>query len=164
MSRAIYSIVIHNTTAREGQAAPREIPMALTLLILGFIYQLFILYDTLAQRNFIQVIGLCAYSGCLCVYTILQIDEVKLSWTLLFGIGDIPVQTWSSVRSLLTAISVITGVSTILLCGSSWKLYGEFQWTIVQRLNADLRLRRRYLTFQGSSLHKHRSWCDHTNA
>jgi acid phosphatase family membrane protein YuiD len=105
--------------------------MALTLLILGFIYQLFILYDTLAQRNFIQVIGLCAYSGCLCVYTILQIDEVKLSWTLLFGIGDIPVQTWSSVRSLLTAISVITGVSTILLCGSSWKLYGEFQWTIV---------------------------------
>jgi hypothetical protein len=37
---------------------------------------------------------------------------------------------------------------TILLSVAAWKLYDEFAWTIYKHISADLRMKRRYLTFQ----------------
>jgi hypothetical protein len=40
------------------------------------------------------------------------------------------------------------GVGSVLMTFVAWKLYDEFAWTIYKHISADLRMKRRYLTYQ----------------
>jgi hypothetical protein len=55
---------------------------------------------------------------------------------------------WGRTRPYLIAIPCILGFGTALLAFAAWKLYDEFAWTIYKHISADLRMKRRYLTFQ----------------
>ena len=127
----------------------KTIPSFLTLLIFGFIYQALLLYDTLAQRNTIQLIGLCIFAACLFIYAVLQIDEVeKVILVLLSFHRLIPASDVYFIRPLSIANAVLTGLYTTTIALVSFKLYSEFQWTIYRLLNADLKMQQRYFTFK----------------
>ncbi|KAL8717191.1 MAG: hypothetical protein Q9225_005539 [Loekoesia sp. 1 TL-2023] len=124
------------------------IPTFLALYIFGFIYQLILVYDTLRLKNTIQVIGLGLYNVGLLIYAAVQMDQIHDAVTLLNKKNHIDSSVWHTVRPYLIAIPCIIALGTVLMAVVAWKLYDEFAWTIYKHISADLRMKRRYLTFQ----------------
>jgi hypothetical protein len=134
-----------------GQA--RSIPTYLALFIFGFIYEIILVYDALARKNTIQVIGLCSYNLGLLIYAALQIDQIHTSIEGLTSMGDTNNKVhdlWTTAQPFLIAVPCIIALGTILMSVVAWKLYDEFAWTIYKHISADVAMKRRYLTYQVS--------------
>lgn len=126
----------------------RAIPTSLTLYIFGFLYQLLLVYDALRLKNTIQVIGLCMFNVALLVYASVQMTQIH---DAVFKIGDPQIDTetvWNTTKPYLTAVPCIIALGFVLMSVVAWKLYDEFAWMIYKHISADLRMKRRYLTFQ----------------
>ncbi|KAI1934430.1 hypothetical protein LOZ66_005898 [Ophidiomyces ophidiicola] len=130
------------------QTQSKTIPTFLTLYIFGFVYELVLVYDALRLKNTIQVIGLCVCNLGLLVYGAVQTDQIKDAIGALSSIGNIDGAVWGEMRPFLIAIPCIIGFGTALMAFLAWKLYDEFAWTIYKHISADLRMKRRYLTYQ----------------
>jgi hypothetical protein len=130
----------------EDQGPTRTIPTFLTLYIFGFFYQLVLVWDALRLKNTIQIIGLCIYNIGLLIYGAVQMEQIKQAISLLAG--DNKGKIWDQTKPFLIAIPVILAFGTVFLSVAAWKLYDEFAWTIYKHISADLRMKRRYLTFQ----------------
>ncbi|KAL8937483.1 MAG: hypothetical protein Q9211_003676 [Gyalolechia sp. 1 TL-2023] len=126
----------------------RTIPTFLALYIFGFLYQLVLVYDALRLKNTIQVIGLGLYNVGLLIYAAVQMDQIHDAVVLLAGKNDIDPSVWNMEKPYLIAIPCIIALATVLMAVIAWKLYDEFAWTIYKHISADLRMKRRYLTFQ----------------
>lgn len=136
-----------------GTSASHSVPTYLALFIFGFLYQLVLVYDALRAKNTIQVIGLCMYNAGMLIYSGVQLTQVKEAVDALLVPGDggpaqIDLDIWDKLYYFLLACPCVIALGTILLSGVAWKLYREFAWTIYKNISADLRLKRRYLTFQ----------------
>ena len=59
---------------------------------------------------------------------------------------------WEQIRPYLMTVPIIIGVFTVGMGFIAWKLYDEFAWTIYKHISADLRMKRRFLTFQVSAV------------
>jgi hypothetical protein len=132
----------------QDQTPTRTIPTFLTLYIFGFFYQVVLVWDALRLKNTIQIIGLCIYNLGLLIYGSEQMQQIKQAVLSLAASGDINLAIWDQTRPFLIAIPCILAFGTILLSVAAWKLYDEFAWTIYKHISADLRMKRRYLTFQ----------------
>ena len=132
----------------DNETTSRTIPTFLTLYIFGFFYQLVLVYDALRLKNTIQIIGLCAYNVGLLIYGSVQMDQIREAVFYLAAKQDIDLKIWVGTKPYLIAIPAVLGVGTVLLAMAAWKLYDEFAWTIYKHISADLRMKRRYLTFQ----------------
>ncbi|KAI9682227.1 MAG: hypothetical protein M1817_000281 [Caeruleum heppii] len=128
----------------------RSIPTYLTLFIFGFVYQIVLVWDALRLKNTIQVIGLCIYNVGLLIYAAVQMEQIQEAVEDLSAVGltKPDAQIWQKTRPLLVAVPCIIAFGTVLLSVIAWKLYDEFAWTIYKHISADLRMKRRYLTFQ----------------
>lgn len=133
-----------------GQTASKTIPTFLTLYIFGFLYQLVLVYDALRLKNTIQIIGLCIYNVGLLVYAAVQWIQIQDAVQELEVINPsfIDDAVLSTMKPYLTALPCIIALGTVLMSVVAWKLYDEFAWTIYKHISADLRMKRRYLTFQ----------------
>lgn len=133
-------------------ALDRTIPTYLTLFIFGFLYQVVLVYDSLRLKNTIQVIGLCMYNVGMLIYASIQYDQIQSAIESLGTLGyvDAHANVWPDVQGLLIAVPCIIAFFTILMSFIAWKLYDEFAWTIYKHISADLRMKRRFLTYQVS--------------
>lgn len=114
----------------------------------GYLYQLFLVWDALRLKNTIQVIGLVIYNIGIMVYAAIQFDQIRDAAEALNEKSFIPADFWADVQPMLIAVPVLMAVATIAFGFVAWKLYDEFAWTIYKHISADLRLKRRYLTYQ----------------
>ena len=128
------------------QTASKTIPTFLTLYIFGFLYQLILVYDALRLKNTIQIIGLCIYNVGLLVYAAVQWIQIQDAVRVLGGY--IEPDILPTTKPYLTAVPCVIALGTVLMSVVAWKLYDEFAWTIYKHISADLRMKRRYLTFQ----------------
>ncbi|KAH8813269.1 hypothetical protein F5884DRAFT_331907 [Xylogone sp. PMI_703] len=128
----------------------KTIPTYLTLFIFGFLYQLVLVWDSLRLKNTIQVIGLCLYNVGMLIYASIQYDQIHKAVLALDASGyiDEHAQVWSTIDPYLIAVPVIIAFFTLVMSFVAWKLYDEFAWTIYKHISADLRMKRRFLTFQ----------------
>ncbi|KAK2740584.1 hypothetical protein FQN55_008793 [Onygenales sp. PD_40] len=126
----------------------KTIPTFLTLYIFGFIYELVLVYDALRLKNTIQVIGLCICNVGLLVYGAVQMDQIRDAVADLDQKDKIDATVWGDIKPFLLAIPIIIAVGSVLMSFIAWKLYDEFAWTIYKHISADLRMKRRYLTYQ----------------
>lgn len=124
------------------------IPTFLTLYIFGFLYQLVLVYDALRLKNTIQIIGLCLYNVGLLIYGAVQMNQIQDAVVNLAKIQEIEPAIWAQTKPFLIAIPCVLALGTVLLAVEARKLYNEFAWTIYKHISADLRLKRRYLTYQ----------------
>lgn len=132
-----------------GELTPsKTIPTFLTLYIFGFIYELVLVYDALRLKNTIQVIGLCICNVGLLIYGAVQMDQIQDAVLTLSQNDNIDSGVWGDMKPFLIAIPCIIGLGSLLMSFIAWKLYDEFAWTIYKHISADLRMKRRYLTFQ----------------
>jgi hypothetical protein len=58
---------------------------------------------------------------------------------------------WQDIRPFLLVVPCVIGAFTVGMSFIAWKLYDEFAWTIYKHISADLRMKRRFLTFQVST-------------
>jgi hypothetical protein len=140
------------TPAAKGSNPPPgalTIPTYLAIFIFGFIYQLVLVWDALRLKNTIQVIGICLYNLGMMIYAAVEIDQVNEAVVEL-GTGNIDVSTWRFLNPCLIATPCVLALGTVCLSFVAWKLYDEFAWTIYKHISADLRLKKRYLTYQVS--------------
>lgn len=128
------------------QAGALTIPTYLAVFIFGFLYQLLLVWDALRLKNTIQVIGLCIYNLGMLIYAAVEIDQVNEAVKSLDN--NIDTGTWVYLNPCLIAAPCVLALGTVLLSLTAWKLYDEFAWTIYKHISADLRLKRRYLTYQ----------------
>ena len=131
-----------------NEHASRTIPTFLTLYIFGFLYQLLLAYDALRLKNTIQIIGICLFNLALLLYSAVQGEQIQDAVHALKIKNDIETNVFPDSKPYLIAIPCIIAVGTILLSWVAWKLYDEFAWTIYKHISADVRMKRRYLTFQ----------------
>ncbi|MCJ1479524.1 hypothetical protein MMC13_008210 [Lambiella insularis] len=127
-------------------AYTKTIPTFLTLYIFGLLYQLVLVWDALRMKNTIQIIGLCAYDIGLLIYAGVQINELQAASDSLTSLSN--PDLWQDITPFLTAIPCVLALGLILMTLVAWKLYDEFAWTIYKHISADLKMKRRYLTFQ----------------
>jgi hypothetical protein len=127
----------------------RTIPTYLAVFMFGFIYQLILVYDALRQKNTIQVIGLVLYNLGILIYAAIQFDQINDAVKSLEAANSLTdFDVWQEIRAELIALPCLMAVATIFMAFIAWKLYDEFAWTIYKHISADLRLKRRYLTYQ----------------
>ncbi|KAL8885522.1 MAG: hypothetical protein Q9205_003558 [Flavoplaca limonia] len=131
-----------------NKSPSHTIPTFLALYIFGFLYQLLLVYDALRLKNTIQVIGLCIYNVGLLVYAAVQMDQIDEAIEQLSSTNHIDASVWDEEKPFLIAIPCVIGLVTVLMAVIAWKLYDEFAWTIYKHISADLKMKRRYLTFQ----------------
>lgn len=139
---SLYNIRIPDESAEE------TIPTFLTLYIFGVIYEMFLVYDALRLKNTIQVIGLCIYNYALLIYAGIQMTQINDAQHLLASLKDIKLTTWAAVKPFLIAIPCVIAIGSLAMSFVARKLYDEFAWTIYKHISADVKMKRRYLTYQ----------------
>ena len=107
-----------------------------------------LVWDALRLKNTIQVVGLVAYNAGLLLYGAVQMSQIKDAVLQLSREDALDSDTWAETKGFLIAIPCIIAFMTCLMVICAWKLYDEFAWTIYKHISADLRMKRRYLTFQ----------------
>ena len=137
-----------DTSNEQGEQSKTTIPTFLTLYIFGFIYQLVLVYDALRLKNTIQIIGLCLYNVGLLIYGAVQMNQIQEAVLTLARVQASDLSIWTQTKPFLVAIPCILALGTMLLALEAWKLYDEFAWTIYKHISADLRLKRKYLSYQ----------------
>ena len=130
----------------------------LALFIFAFLYQLVLVYDALRNKNTIQIIGLCLYNLGLLIEAAVQYEEIRDAVNNDANIRSRAAQAADpqllspqfkrDANPIVIAMPIFIGVVTLLMCYIAWKLYDEFAWLIYKNISADLRLRRRFLSYQ----------------
>lgn len=147
--RYVFATFQHELTdlADNDKGSPTTtIPTFLALYIFAFVYQLVLVWDALQAKNTIQIIGLVGLNIGLLIYGAVQIEQLHDAVTAL---GDeINADAWGNVNPILIAIPCIIALFTVSMAMIARKLYNEFAWTIYKHISADLRMKRRYLTYQ----------------
>ena len=146
-----FQVNLHTKNKPGGTpSAALTIPTYLAIFIFGFLYQVGLVWDALRLKNTIQVIGVCMYNLGMLIYAAVEMHQVDEAMSQLSSMGDISPEIWSQLRPFLIAAPCVIALGTALLSFVAWKLYAEFAWTIYKHISADLRLKRRYLTYQVS--------------
>lgn len=109
-----------------------------------------LVYDALRLKNTIQVIGLCVCNIGLLIYGAVQVHQIQNAVSVLADMNEISPVVWAQSQPFLIIIPCIVGLGSVLMIFVAWKLYDEFAWTIYKHISADLRMKRRYLTYQVS--------------
>lgn len=126
----------------------RTIPTYLAVFMFGYLYQLWLVWDALRLKNTIQVIGLVVYNAGILIYAAIQFDQIRDAADELNKSNFVDAEFWKDVKPMLVALPCLMAFATMLFAFEAWKLYDEFAWTIYKHISADLRLKRRYLTYQ----------------
>lgn len=88
------------------------------------------------------------------VYASIQLDQIRRAITALKKMDYITDEDdiWEDIRPYLMTVPIVISFFTVVMSFIAWKLYDEFAWTIYKHISADLRMKRRFLTFQVSGI------------
>lgn len=125
----------------------RTIPTYLALFIFAELYQCLLTFDALRHKNTIQVIGLNLFSLAMLVYASIQYDQIYRAITNLTTHKYYNSQSWMIMKAFIIAIPCVIGLALLLMSVFTYKLYGEFGWSIYKHVGADIRLKRRYVAY-----------------
>ena len=133
---------------KNKSSVTRVVPTYLSLFIFGFLYELWLVYDALRLKNTIQIIGLCIYNVGLLIEAAIQSDQIHDALRVEGGGESVDSDFLAEIHPFVIAVPCIMALGTILMAFVAWKLYDEFAWSIYKNISADLRLKRRFLSYQ----------------
>ena len=110
-----------------------------------------LVWDALRMKNTIQILGLVGLNLGLLIYGAVQVDQLHEAVDQLKHDKEInpkDARIWEMCKPMTIAIPCILAFFTIIMAFVAYKLYNEFAWTIYKHISADLRMKKRYLTYQ----------------
>lgn len=125
-----------------SQPYTRTVPVMATVYLFGMLYFSILVWDALRMRNTIQIIGLCIANLCLMIFGAAEPKQVNDAITRL------KLDNVDTLLPVETAIPCILSVGTLIMSFIARKLYNEFAWSIYKHISADLRMKKRYMTYQ----------------
>lgn len=88
------------------------------------------------------------FNAALLLYAAIQYTQIRDAVGTLAKEMRIEDGVWNAVKPYLVAVPCIIALGLALMSVAAWKLYDEFAWTIYKEISADLKMKRRYLTYQ----------------
>ncbi|KAJ5420528.1 hypothetical protein N7465_003047 [Penicillium sp. CMV-2018d] len=119
----------------------------LGLYIFALLYELALSYDALRRKNTIQLVGLCICNQGLFAFGILQMREIKDTIATLAD-QNLSDHLQDLYKIELILVPVFLGIGSLCMTFFTWKLRGEFSWSIYKNISADLQMKRRYFVYQ----------------
>lgn len=120
--------------------------------ILAHLFQFVLSWDALAQKNFIQTLGLVIFNTLFLIYAIIQIIEIKslVTGTTKALLPIIPACVLEPVRARRNSqgLTRMIGLTEIVYLILFLPLYREFGWQIYKQIGADRRIKRYYKWYQ----------------
>ena len=135
------------TPDKAGSTYTRTVPVTATVYLFGMLYFLILVWDALRMRNTIQIIGLCLGNLCLMIFGAAEPKQV-LDAILSLDIDQYDPNLQYRLVPVEAVIPVLLFVGTVLMSFIARKLYDEFAWSIYKHISADLRMKKRYMTYQ----------------
>ncbi|KAF2495918.1 hypothetical protein BU16DRAFT_549601 [Lophium mytilinum] len=126
----------------------RPVACDLSVFILGFSYQLIITWDAIRLENCFQLVATVIYNFGIVYFAVIQRNQLNAIFKNIEEIPGYPEGFSHKMDVMLDIIISVVSLATVLLGFFAYKLYHTYGWSIVKSIAADLRLRRRYLTFQ----------------
>jgi len=134
-----------------SEAHLRVFTTMLIILCIAWIYLLILLYDTLATKNIYQALALPLYAIVVVVLLVVQVERLKDP--NLWG-GEKSraalMACWRSVKWILLANPIVTGILVSAQTILAWKLRKYFGGAIFEHLDADVTLHKRFRWVQVS--------------
>jgi len=127
--------------SHDGTNEKAALPVYLAIFTAAHLYQTILAIDALANKNTIQVIGLCIFNLMFLFYSVVQINEVRDAFS---AIGTMD----SMIYTLSLIVPIMIACTEVMYCLLAWKLYREFGWVIFKSLGADRRIKKMYLAYQ----------------
>lgn len=101
------------------------------------------------MKNTIQVIGLVIYNIGLLIEAAVESDQIHDAIKFLKIQHQVPnPDFWVHLQPFIIAVPCVMAIGTVCMALATWKLYHEFAWSIYKDISADLRLKRRFLSYQ----------------
>lgn len=141
-------MVRETATGRGGEQLVNMTDRYLTLFIFAHMFLVILCYDALRLKNTIQVIGICIFNVAMLVYAAIQQQQIKEANDTLALLQNGNIDIWPNIKPFLITIPCVIAFCSVLMSVVCWKLYDEFAWRIYKHISADLRMKKRYLTFQ----------------
>jgi len=132
-------------------SAYKTLPCYFALFVLAGLFTLYITLDALWNRNVIQLVGLLGFSCGLCVFSGIQIREVRIALSI-SGCDPRNISSCSAlfniVERFLIVVPIIIGLSICLYAWCTMKLFGEFGWAVFHVIGADPRMKHMYRFYE----------------
>jgi len=119
------------------------LPVYLGIFVLAHIFQIFMAWEAVYNRNVIQIFGLCLFNLAFLVYAVIQISEIKDAFESL----DNHTLDETSII-LVSVIPGIIGTAEVIYCALSWYIYKLLGWQVFKKIGADRAVKRMYLNYQ----------------
>ncbi|PWO00593.1 hypothetical protein FA09DRAFT_304815 [Tilletiopsis washingtonensis] len=151
MVAIVFAMIRNRTQAALGLQVQdlKTIPVFLALFVFGMLFCVAISLDANRLKNTIQVIGVCIFNLALIVTAALQIPQVKIALRIQNqAIGGVPPGLYDEVQKFLIVVPVVTGLAQIPITYLTYKLWGEYGWSVYKALGASIEQRRRFLVYQ----------------
>lgn len=126
----------------------RAIPTYLALFIFAMLMQLVLAWDALRLKSTIQIVGLVLYNLAMLIYSAIQIDQIREALDTMMQEGQAKQPIFPAIEPFLITIPCVITLAMVSMIFVAFRLYPEFGWTIYKYIGADLKMKRRYMTFQ----------------
>lgn len=132
------------------------IPLTLCVNSLGCLFQIILTLDAYRIKNHIQVFVQCAANICLSISTVLQYGETRHAVSRIlvnhdmYGtpFADVDWPFWKKISPGLMVCTVVTCVSSAIMCLLARGLYREFSWALYQHVSPDKKIQTKYAVYQ----------------
>ncbi|KAE8152925.1 hypothetical protein BDV25DRAFT_127549 [Aspergillus avenaceus] len=132
----------------DNEIASKPIQTSLGLYTFGLLYELLLVWDALRHENAIQLIGLCICNVGLAMYGVAQIKEINTAVTVLKEKSDFEDDLWEKYKVHIVLVPAMMTLGSIIMSVLTRKLHYEFSWAFFKNVSADLRMKRRFITYQ----------------
>ncbi|KAJ1651956.1 hypothetical protein IWQ61_007599 [Dispira simplex] len=138
----------------ERLSSDRGIPIYLILFAIAQLFLLVMVWDTVRQRNIIQLIGVVIFNLCIFGYAVFQYFQIsRLEYLEILTLNKVKetqldFETMKrNMRPLLIVIPCVTGTSHIVYMWLGYRLHSHFGWDVFKRIGANAKLRKMYRAY-----------------
>ncbi|KZT61528.1 hypothetical protein CALCODRAFT_427501 [Calocera cornea HHB12733] len=148
---AISFAFVQSDVADNTLSAYKTLPCYFALFVLAGAFTLYITIDALWNRNVIQLVGMLLFSGGLCIFSGIQIREVRIALAIQ-QCEPVHVQScqdlFNIVERFLIVVPIIIGLAIMAYMWCTMKLFAEFGWAVFHVIGADPRMKHMYRYYE----------------
>ncbi|EJU00837.1 hypothetical protein DACRYDRAFT_23155 [Dacryopinax primogenitus] len=137
--------------ADNTQSAYKTLPCYFALFVLAGVFTLYITLDALWHRNIITLVGMLLFTSGLCVFSGIQIREVRIALAYSNCQAEhvaTCMDLFNIVERFLIVVPIIIFLALAIYGWCTMRLFGEFGWAVFHTIGADPRIKHMYRFYE----------------